>query len=118
MQTTDRGYGAFATRKITEGEFIVEYAGHVVHRDEYFKKSRVNAKDFYAMELQGDFLIDASKNANLGRFLNHSCDPNCETQKWYVSLPHLPKKKKRKKIPPFGSHERLMLEMPACPLWC
>lgn len=21
---------------------------------------------------------------NLGRFINHSCDPNCETQKWVV----------------------------------
>jgi len=30
-------------------------------------------------------LIDASKKGGLARFINHSCDPNCETQKWQVS---------------------------------
>jgi hypothetical protein len=30
-------------------------------------------------------VIDASKKGGLARFINHSCDPNCETQKWQVS---------------------------------
>ena len=27
----------------------------------------------------------APAQGNLGRFINHSCDPNCETQKWVVN---------------------------------
>ena len=29
-------------------------------------------------------VIDASQKSNHARFMNHSCDPNCETQKWTV----------------------------------
>ena len=27
-------------------------------------------------------MIDASRKSTMARFLNHSCDPNCETRKW------------------------------------
>ncbi|KAF7829798.1 histone-lysine N-methyltransferase ASHH2 isoform X1 [Senna tora] len=30
-------------------------------------------------------VIDASAKGNLGRFINHSCDPNCRTEKWMVN---------------------------------
>lgn len=29
--------------------------------------------------------LDASLKGNLARFMNHSCKPNCHTQKWYVN---------------------------------
>ena len=28
--------------------------------------------------------IDASKKGNISRFMNHSCNPNCQLQKWVV----------------------------------
>jgi hypothetical protein len=35
-------------------------------------------------------VIDATRQGNLSRFANHSCDPNCETQKWFVrGLPRM-----------------------------
>ena len=31
-------------------------------------------------------MIDASAKGNLGRFINHSCDPNCRTEKVSIIL--------------------------------
>lgn len=37
------------------------------------------------LELDKDTLIDARYRSNESRFINHSCDPNSMTQKWYVA---------------------------------
>ncbi|KAK4391036.1 Histone-lysine N-methyltransferase ASHH2 [Sesamum angolense] len=42
-------------------------------------------KHFYFMTLNGSEVIDACAKGNLGRFINHSCDPNCRTEKWMVN---------------------------------
>jgi [histone H3]-lysine36 N-dimethyltransferase NSD2 len=31
-------------------------------------------------------VIDASKAANMARFGNHSCDPNCAANKWGIGV--------------------------------
>jgi SET domain-containing protein len=47
-----------------------------------------NDHDFYIMELDPGIFVDGKKKGNLSRFINHSCDPNCELS---VSLPlHAP----------------------------
>jgi hypothetical protein len=38
----------------------------------------------YLMSLSDNEVIDPTYKGNLARFINHSCDPNCLTQKWYV----------------------------------
>lgn len=37
----------------------------------------------FSLSLQ---VIDASAKGNLGRFINHSCDPNCRTEKVSILL--------------------------------
>uniref|UniRef100_A0A914PBU8 Uncharacterized protein n=1 Tax=Panagrolaimus davidi TaxID=227884 RepID=A0A914PBU8_9BILA len=37
------------------------------------------------MSLRNGALINATSCGNYSRFVNHSCDPNAETQKWVVS---------------------------------
>jgi histone-lysine N-methyltransferase SETD2 len=41
-------------------------------------------KHFYFMMVQQGEYIDATKRGGLGRFINHSCAPNCYVDKWVV----------------------------------
>ena len=41
--------------------------------------------DLYIMQLGADEAIDATKKGSLARLINHSCEPNCVTQKWLVN---------------------------------
>ncbi|KAL3139818.1 hypothetical protein ABBQ38_004116 [Trebouxia sp. C0009 RCD-2024] len=38
----------------------------------------------YFMNLSPLEIIDATRKGNRARFINHSCQPNCETQKWLI----------------------------------
>ncbi len=40
---------------------------------------------FYFLALDQGLTIDAKDKANLARFINHSCNPNCITQVWNVA---------------------------------
>lgn len=69
----------------TKGQFIMEYVGEVIDEEE--KQARLaegGARHHYTMQLMPGEYIDPSRRGNFARFLNHSCDPNCETQKWDV----------------------------------
>lgn len=50
-----------------------------------FKYSNDNIQHHYFMALRSDCVIDATIKGNISRFINHSCDPNAETQKWTVN---------------------------------
>ena len=36
------------------------------------------------MKLNNQEVIDPTSKGNLARFINHSCQPNCITEKWNV----------------------------------
>ncbi|KAL3151400.1 hypothetical protein ABBQ38_013228 [Trebouxia sp. C0009 RCD-2024] len=40
------------------------------------------AAHVYSMQLAPGLIIDARRKGNIARLINHSCSPNCETQKW------------------------------------
>ena len=42
---------------------------------------RLKYHHYYFMALKSDAIIDATEKGNASRFINHSCDPNSETQK-------------------------------------
>ena len=47
-------------------------------RKEY---ARLKYNHQYFMALHGDTIVDATERGNDSRFINHSCEPNSETQK-------------------------------------
>ena len=75
------------------GDFVVEYVGEVIDHSEFLMrlKAKQDAKDesYYFLTLDNNRVIDAGPRGNLARFMNHSCEPNCETQKWTVSTSKL-----------------------------
>jgi len=86
FKTGARGWGLRALEDIPAHEFVIEYVGEVITDDELVRRLRENgdADHFYFLSLGANRSIDASRRGNLARFINHSCDPNCVTQKWHV----------------------------------
>jgi hypothetical protein len=84
-----KGMGLLAKRPIDPHEYMVEYIGEVMTVDAWGDRQRVeppgSCKHFYVMDLDGDHVVDASRKGNESRLINHSCDPNLETQKWTVN---------------------------------
>lgn len=71
------------------GGFVIEYVGEVLDVTQFERRTNEYAKGnhehFYFMALKSDAIIDATLRGNCSRFINHSCEPNCETQKWTVN---------------------------------
>ncbi len=81
------GSGVFATKNIKKNTRIIEYIGDVVTKSEGDKRSARRIKNYlnseetgsvYIFELNKKFDIDGSPEYNKARYVNHSCDPNCE----------------------------------------
>jgi len=67
------GFGVFADcDTIRRGDFIIEYFGPIVTDEE---ADKTGGK--YLFRLDGGKTILGNNKANIARFLNHSCKPNC-----------------------------------------
>jgi uncharacterized protein len=76
------GAGVFALRRIRKGTTIVEYLGDRVSHEEvderYADKLESDSHTFL-FTVDSKLVIDAGRNGNEARFINHACDPNCES---------------------------------------
>lgn len=75
------GRGAFAARTIRKGTRIVEYRGARISSqdaDERPPTDSTNPYHTFLLDLGDGTVIDASQRGNVSRWINHSCDPNCE----------------------------------------
>ncbi|EEF33708.1 histone-lysine N-methyltransferase ASHH1 [Ricinus communis] len=88
FKTEGRGWGLLADEDIKAGQFIIEYCGEVISWKEAKRRSqayeRQGLKDAFIISLNSSESIDATRKGSLARFINHSCQPNCETRKWNV----------------------------------
>ncbi len=77
------GKGVFALRDIEPGETLIEYVGEIISWDEAQDRHPHDPSDpnhtFYFHVDQGH-VIDAAHGGNSSRWINHSCDPNCEAE--------------------------------------
>lgn len=89
FRTEKKGCGITAELQIPAGEFIMEYVGEVIDSEEFERRQHLYSEDrnrhYYFMALRGEAIIDATSKGNISRYINHSCDPNAETQKWTVN---------------------------------
>uniref|UniRef100_H3ARX4 Histone-lysine N-methyltransferase, H3 lysine-36 specific n=1 Tax=Latimeria chalumnae TaxID=7897 RepID=H3ARX4_LATCH len=89
FRTMGRGWGLCSKVDLKKGEFVNEYVGELIDEEECrarIKHAQENdISNFYMLTLDKDRIIDAGPKGNHARFMNHSCQPNCETQKWTVN---------------------------------
>ncbi len=76
------GKGVFAVQPIAAGETIIEYVGEVISWEEAQRRHPHDLCDpnhtFY-FHIDGDHVIDALFDGNASKWINHACDPNCES---------------------------------------
>ena len=76
------GHGVFAARRIRKGTTVIEYLGERVNHAE--ADARYEGKDpgdnhTFLFTVDAKTVIDAGVNGNEARYINHGCDPNCES---------------------------------------
>ena len=81
------GRGIVATKNINKSTKIIQYVGEIVSKKEGDKRSANRIKKYlksnrtgsvYIFELNKKYDIDGFFGYNKARYINHSCNPNCE----------------------------------------
>jgi SET domain-containing protein len=75
------GYGVFATQGIRAGTKILEYTGERISPDEAERRYDDESSDrahVLLFTVDEKTVIDGGAGGGEARFVNHSCEPNCE----------------------------------------
>ena len=82
------GRGMFAVKDIPDGEYIIEYLGERIDKEEsdrrgnalYDESQETGGAQVYLFTLDENWDLDGNFGWNTARLVNHSCEPNCEAQ--------------------------------------
>ncbi len=99
------GIGVVASQDIKKNTKIIQYIGEKINKKEGDRRSAERIKKYlnkknegsvYIFELNNKFDIDGSPLYNKARYINHSCNPNCEVdiidnQIWIISIKKIKK---------------------------
>jgi uncharacterized protein len=76
------GLGVFALRDIPSGTRVIEYLGErITHAeaDRRYRHKGAGDSHTFLFIAAADTVIDAGIDGNEARFVNHACEPNCES---------------------------------------
>jgi SET domain-containing protein len=76
------GLGVFAARRIPRGTRVIEYLGERVSHteaDRRYDHKEAHDNHTFLFIVDAHIVIDAGVDGNEARFMNHSCEPNCES---------------------------------------
>jgi SET domain-containing protein len=76
-----QGLGAFATVRIPAGTRLIEYAGERLtptQADDRYPDVPGERHHTFLFAIDDTIVIDAAVDGNDARWINHSCDPNCD----------------------------------------
>ena len=82
-QSPIHGRGVFAKRRIPAGTRVIEYQGKRISNDEADERHPANPDDpfhTFFFVLSSGKVIDGNDEGNDARWINHSCDANCESE--------------------------------------
>lgn len=78
------GRGVYAGRKLAKGERVIEYKGELITWKECDRRPPSDPDDphhtFFFSLSDGKHVIDAAVGGNAAKWINHSCEPNCEAE--------------------------------------
>jgi SET domain-containing protein len=75
------GNGVFALQDIAEGDTLIEYKGEVISWEEALRRhphDPAQPNHTFYFHIDDEHVIDGGVKGNASRWINHSCDPNCE----------------------------------------
>ena len=75
------GKGVFALRDFAEGETLIEYLGEVISWEEAQVRhphDPANPNHTFYFHIDDTRVIDGLHQGNAAKWINHSCDGNCE----------------------------------------
>lgn len=76
-----QGRGCFAVREIRKGERVAEYEGERItwkEADRRYDDEGMRRHHTFLFAVTSRTVIDGAVHGSDARFINHSCDPNCE----------------------------------------
>lgn len=78
-----QGKGCFAVKRIPKGTRVIEYTGEKITNEEAdnrYDDESMERHHTFLFTLDDEHCIDGSVGDNPAKYINHSCDPNCETE--------------------------------------